>query len=740
MRLTLRNLLRFLDQSQMRPVERKRLESLVAENEKASQWTVTIKRLKSRADLGCPRLADSNYPVDRIVAYLDATLGEEATIELERDVLSRDELLAEIVSCHAIREQLRKPTGVAIPLELRQAIYDMRPSTSDTDDMAGQPSERSEKGRRMEDLPFVDAEVEPAPPDTFLSNAAGKETETIVSIDALSRKAKRRSRVVAMIIGLLLVAFLAFAFELGRQSGKSDQEDSTQAATNSSNTDASPGPNAATQASSTNHVESTEPNGKDSPARPTETANATIANADTAGSLPLPPLQTRAEKNNSEKTDPSDTELTTRPNIAFTLEPDAPPVRERQPIATVKDKKSILLKRAEDQTNWIRVESGTPILENTELMVLAGTDAKLDLNGNMLVTIAGPARFTIGMKDISSGAEVINVSHGVFTVEANIADIDLLWQRSDRRYRMTLPIAEAVSTVEFIQYQPPGVDSRTVTPTQIDLFYAQSDRVIIAEDAEIWRLPESTAMLRVVSPDPALSQQPAIGSLELPLPKIRDYTVRLNETVRKNFSAVRSDLPSDQTLYDFLVQLKSDSKQERRFAAISWLASSGDFSFFLDFLNDEKNRNNWRSTIEAVRAAITNHPGYADLLQTALADTKQADAQAIYDMIVGFSDRQLAAGADAKLVEYLDSDSLSTRVLAIETLRQITDDRSYGYTANADRTSRRKLIDRQWTKLLNKKELRYRTESALPIPTFGAPVAPVEKEPAPSDDAGSGGE
>ncbi|MCP4891654.1 MAG: hypothetical protein GY904_34320 [Planctomycetaceae bacterium] len=210
--------------------------------------------------------------------------------------------------------------------------------------------------------------------------------------------------------------------------------------------------------------------------------------------------------------------------------------------------------------------------------------------------------------------------------------------------------------------------------------------------------------------------------------------------MRKNFSAVRSDLPSDQTLYDFLVQLKSDSKQERRFAAISWLASSGDFSFFLDFLNDEKNRNNWHSTIEAVRAAITNHPGYADLLQTALADTKQADAQAIYDMIVGFSDRQLAAGADAKLVEYLDSDSLSTRVLAIETLRQITDDRSYGYTANADRTSRRKSIDRQWEKLLKKEELRYRTEPALPIPTFGAPVAPAEKEPAPSDDAGSGGE
>ncbi len=739
MRLTLRNLLRFLDQSQMRPVERKRLESLVAENEKASQWMGTIKRLKSQADLGCPKLADSNYPVDRIVAYLDSTLGEEATIELERDVLSRDELLAEIACCHAIREQLRKQIGVAIPLELRQAVYDMRPSTSDTDDVAGQPSERSEKGRRMEDLPFVDAEVEPTPPDTFLSNAAGKETETTVSIDAMSRKAKRRSRVVAMIIGLFLVAFLAFAFELGRQSGKSDQEDSTQAATNSSNADASQGPNAATKAPSTNRVESAESNGKDSPARPPETAT-TTASSDTAGSLPLPPLQTRAEKNNSEKTAPSDTDLATRPNIAFTLEPDAPPVRERQPIATLKDKKSILLKRAEDQKNWVRVESGIPILENTELMVLAGTDAKLDLNGNMLVTIAGPARFTIGMKDISSGAEVINVSHGVFTVEANVADIDLLWQRSDRRYRMTLPIAEAVSTVEFIQYQPPGVDSRTVTPTQIDLFYAQSDRVIIAEDAEIWRLPEATAMLRVVSPDPALSQQPAIGSLDLPLPKIRDYTVRLNETVRKNFSAVRSDLPSDQTLYDFLVQLKSDSKQERRFAAISWLAASGDFSFFLDFLNDEKNRNNWRSTIEAVRAAITNHPGYADLLQTALANTNEADGQATYDMIVGFSDPQLAAGADAKLVEYLDSNSLSTRVLAIETLRQITDDRSYGYTANADRTSRRKLIDRQWKKLLNKKELRYRTEPALPIPTFGAPAAPAEKEPAPSDDAGSSGE
>ncbi|MDG2012675.1 MAG: hypothetical protein P8J33_04170, partial [Pirellulaceae bacterium] len=675
------------------------MKSLVAKSEKASQWIETIGRVKSQTNLGSPELDDSNYPIDQIVAYLDSSLGEEATIDLERSVLSHDELLAEIASCHAIREQLRISPGVAIPLELRQAIYDIRLTASGTDGSAGQTTNRHDRERQMEDLPFVDAEAEPDDADTFLSQSTGKDFETTVSIDAMSRKAHRRSQMVAIIIGLFLVAFLAFAFELGRQSGKSDKDNSAQAAAGSSKTDATPGTKVEKEATADNNPEGAKTKDQDLPNRPSGNA----PDKDTLGSLPLPPLQARSEKTDPEKTDPSETAWATRPNIAFKLEPDAPPVREPQPIATVTNKNSIILKRAKDQTNWVRVALDAAVLENTELMVLAGTDAQLDLGGNMLVTIEGPARFTIAFKDVASDAEVINVSHGIFTVEANVADIDLLWERSDRRYRMTLPLEEAVSTVEFTQYQPLGVDSRKVAATQIDLFYAQSDRLIVAQEAEIWRLPESTAMIRVVSTDTTFNQDPLTGSLELPLPKIRDYTARLNETVRKNFSAVRSDLPSDQSLYDFLVQLKSDSKQERRFAAIAWLAASGNFSFFLDFLNDEKNRNNWRSAIEAVRAAIANHPGYADALQADLQDNEQAEGQAIYELIVGFSDQQLADGADAKLVKYLDSDSLSTRVLAIENLRQITDGRAYGYSANADRTSRRRSIERQWKKLLNKK-------------------------------------
>lgn len=737
MRLTLRNLLRFLDQTDMRAVERNRLESLVAESKKATQWIEKIKRVKGQSELRSLAIDDPDYSVDQIAAYLDSKLGEETTVDLERSILSRNELLAEIASCHAIRESNSNAPNITIPLELRQAIYDLRlkPKTFEGIQPVANSDSTSSANRRMEDLPFVDAESDSQAPEILAANSSDPKIASPVSIDAMYKKAKRRSQIVAALIGIVLIAFLAFAFELGRQSGKDQQTASAQPdAKKSPNADKQPGDPSDAQ------PENSQAKNADASDKPDRDDQPNTDFGDTPGSHPHPPIPVSTENEDPDTTKTGDSELSQRPIIEFTPKSEAIPDRQRQPVATVKNEDSILLKRAEDSIQWVRADTDTPILENTELMVLAGTDAQLDLRGNLTVKIEGPARFTIGMNDIASDTEVLIVSHGVFQVEANVADIDLLWVRSDRRYRTTLPITPAIATVEFMQYQLPGLDSRSAAPAQIDLFSAPMGRVIVKEGESTWRLSESMVMARVVSANADLALDPTIGSIDQPLPKGRDYTVRLKDTVEKNFSQVRSDLPSNQTLYEFLVKLKGDSKQERRFAAISWLAASGEFAFLLDFLNDEKNRNNWRSAIEAVQAAIINHPEYADKLQSYLLENDPQDGSKIYEMITGFSQKQLADGGDAQLVEALDSDSLATRVLAIETLRQITGGRSYGYSANADRKSRRRSIDRQWNKLLGREELRYEAMPTLPVPELLPLQQPPEEAGTPLEDAVNDGD
>lgn len=732
MRLTLRNLLRFLDQTNMRAVEREQLESLVAGSVKATKWIDKIQKVKGQPDLPSLAIEDPDYPVHQMGAYLDSTLGEETTIDLERSLISRDELLAEIASCHAIRESISVSPDIAIPLELRQAIYDLRlkPDTVAGLETVSRSGVTSSADRRMEDLPFVDAENDSKTAEISRAHSSLGEIESTVSIDVMYKKAKRRSQLVAALIGAVLIGFLAFAFELGRRSGKEPQVATTEAsAKESPNTDKKP----------TDPVSDEPGNTKEKNADPAARLEADNQSAaepkDTPGSLPMPPATESLEAGQPEKPVADETELAQRPIIEFSLKPGALPVREKQPVAKVATEDSIILKRVESSQQWVRVNKASPILEETEMMVLAGTAAKLDLRGNLTVTITGPARFTVGMNDIASDTEVLVVSHGIFTVEANLADVDLIWERSERRYRMTLPITPAIATAEFMQYQTPGSDSRSVKPAQLDLFYTQTGRAIITEGNSTWRLSESMAMVRVLSTNPELTQSATVGSVHLPLTKTRNYTVRLTDTVQKNFPQVRSNLPSDQTLYDFLVKLKSDAKQERRFAAISWLAASGEFAFLLDFLNDEKNRNNWRSAIEAVQAAIVNHPEYADKLEAYLLENEPQEGAKIYEMLTGYSEKQLVEGADRQLVESLDSDSLVTRVLAIETLRQITAGRSYGYSPNADRKSRRRSIDRQWKKLLDREELRYEAMPQLPLPAL-LPVEETPEETAkPLDDA-----
>ncbi len=64
---------------------------------------------------------------------------------------------------------------------------------------------------------------------------------------------------------------------------------------------------------------------------------------------------------------------------------------------------------------------------------------------------------------------------------------------------------------------------------------------------------------------------------------------------------------------------------------------------------------------------------------------------------------------------------MSVRVLAIESIRSITGKADLGYKAHSELKVRRRIVERQWGKVLKKKELRYPQPPTMPFPKIEEP-------------------
>jgi hypothetical protein len=766
MRLTLRNLLRFLDQTSLRSPERQRLQELVDQSETADAWIRRIRQLRLSHDTGVPPVESREPLLDEVAGWLDGITNEPASVAFEKSMLASDERLAEVACCHAILEDLQSGPDAGVPILLRQSIYDLGRSGrstatgSDTEDPALPAMAAS-----MQDLPYVDRQPDESHPTIDLP-VSGDATDHSESMETLFGQGNRRKLIVLAALVIFLAAMFTLSFQLGRQSslfsrkGRSagqaqsagqDPDDSgevqaagtglesqTDAVTDSGSTpeervEEGPPPDPSLPAAAIK-TESAAPGQEPAVTKVVEaqtgTATAEDETIDFAGMYPLAGLSANEPPAAGEAAG----ELPPPPSLFQELVADSDVPPEPLPVATLSGPQAMLLRWQQTPAGWVRAHADAPLRENTELMVLAGTSVDLDFRGHLQVRIEGPARVTLGSQDVASGADVLVVDYGRFTVTSSVADMDLLWQRQNRRYRLTLPVSQASVTAGFSNYLPFGDDPRSSGPARIDLFVTGLERARLVEGEIEWRLPAGMAMVRCDGPRPELVRPVVTGRLAMSPEQPRNYEVRLRETVDRYLEDLPELLRPGVPVADLLVDMKSDRRQERRFVALSWLAAVGDYTYLVDYLNDDENRNHWRSVIEAVRASLRNQPGNADALYDGLAVAGSEARDALYQLFVGFGPSELDSRGE-QLVKWLDDEALCVRVLAIERLRQITGGLAYGYNPLADRKDRRRIIDRQWKKLLDENNLRYKEPPVLPLPAFteAGAIEPSGEAPPPAN-------
>ena len=160
--------------------------------------------------------------------------------------------------------------------------------------------------------------------------------------------------------------------------------------------------------------------------------------------------------------------------------------------------------------------------------------------------------------------------------------------------------------------------------------------------------------------------------------------------------------PLDARASEFLAQSLQDEKQlsvalremvdhrqvEIKSLGAQCLAMLDEFEPLVAAFNDPESRPMWPVEIASVKEALARGAGSAAKVHEACV--KQHGEQLgkdLYRMFLGYTKEQLQAGEAARLVDFLDSDSLDFRVLAFANLQEITN-KTFSYRPEVPAASR----------------------------------------------------
>ncbi len=729
MRLTLRNLLRFLDRTDLDPMERAQLEELVNKSDRAAAWIHRIKSLRSDPRKSAA-VAMGSSSIGDVARYVDGIMTEQEAVEFEKTMLVSDHLLAEVASVHWMVHQKRPPTSSHISLVLRQTLYDIdRVYATSAEKVArgGDETAGSIVPTSMTDLPFEDASDAANDPatDSILSTVDGRSqpltTQPPVSLEQMKQRSNNRSwMAVAIVIGTL-VGTTSLSFWLGQKTANrrpaavyndspvadNKPDDGSKPVVNNPE----PDPEKGTSENPENEV-----------VKPVavDPAPLVIANH------PQPPEHIVVTENAE---DSSEKNLPRRPDIRWSLYTPVPPemfigpIQPPRVVASSSSRQPTALFKTND-SNWAVVDAQSQLLETDKVLVLSGGQATFQMGEALTLTVDGPALLAFGDFDRASGSELVVLEFGRIQVSTKLGFVDWSLQIDAELHRISMIDAQSVVEVQVHDYFPPGTDPRESTAVQTRVIRSIAGRSKLQLAEAIWMLDMGTAMIQSHSELPEWAVPVQHGVFEPDAGTVR-YVDRVGEIVvqeTRKWVESQADIPAE------LISLKNDSRQEMRLAAMTWLAELGQFEFVVDYFGNEDNKSNWRTFLQAIRLTIQSEPAYAERLFEGLALAGLADQPRWYKLILGYSPDELEKGADANLVEMLSDASLGIRALAIENLREITGGITYGYLPTRNTTDRNRTIKRQWVPMLEKKAIRYATPPAPILPRVT--VAPVMPDPA----------
>lgn len=374
--------------------------------------------------------------------------------------------------------------------------------------------------------------------------------------------------------------------------------------------------------------------------------------------------------------------------------------------------KTVLLRYDDKAGTWFRVEPRAAVIAGERLLALPEFRPKITLVSGLHLDLSGGTQIIMGAGNGPSaartaGAPTLELVYGrIVLINPTNADTHVKLNFGPMGGEARLA-RNATLAVEVERKHVSGQDPRQ-SPAPIETRLFAPDGGVVWQDAagtknieKPSRWTASVAGATEVADDPSppewIDHEPIVQMSE------QRFGAPLVE------STLVSNVPAETQLLELFQG--SGRKEVKSLVARSSI-HVGLFEPFIDALRDSEQKANWKTHIETLRVAMALSPESAGKVKQALEDQRgKPAANDLYEMLCGYnSDQvghtpdQMKTGALAKLINWLEEDSLDYRVLAVHDLKELTGKALMGNPAAS--LAERKISIRVWRARLESGQLK----------------------------------
>lgn len=745
MRLTLRYLLAYMDE-QLEPADAEEVSAKLEKSEYAKSLLHRIRDVTRRLRLGAPRLdaRGMGFDANTVAEYLDNALPDDRVPDFEKICLESDMHLAEVAACHQILALVLGEPAHVEPAA-RKRMYGLAASPPPRVDQPSPPPQpKSAKGRRP--------------------RAKRKKLKLPEYLKDSPSPRRRPRLLGALALLLLAAAVLLTILGPGRLWRLTFGRGGSRPPDNSVDSpgELAASPQARAQQTSGQHPPALgELRRMPTPAQTKR--GKSKSTTDRAAPQPKHPHLDRPDVNDRQpepnhalapeppqpeqgskridhmppqaesavagpNTEPADADDDGTPAAAEAAPQAQPQAEQAAPAATGDDdgaapsanlgrlilEHDVLLRwqpasAQQAAGSWVRLADRSPVYAGDLLLALPNYDPHLALVDAVTVQLLGGTRLELLAPDESGIVGIRLVSGRIMVWSNGKPAARLRVVAGDYQGTLVLDDPDATAGIEVRRELRPGEDPRKEPSLVMVDLYANFGDVTWQPangEATLLRAPAKLPL----DPRPLPPQPSADGAAAEDADAEQEVAVRLPAWMASN-----SFTPIDKRAADIVEQhlarperavslglreLFADRRVEVRLLATHCLAETGEFDIFPSIFNDASHRAIWAKALESLRSQLALSPQTAVAVSDAFARARGPRAQALFRMLYGYSNEQLAAAAAAELVAALEHEDLDARVLAFLNLREITGASHY-YEPHGNPKKREQSV-RMWRERLNK--------------------------------------
>jgi hypothetical protein len=369
---------------------------------------------------------------------------------------------------------------------------------------------------------------------------------------------------------------------------------------------------------------------------------------------------------------------------------------------------------------WDRLRDKAPLMSQTRYLSLPTYRPMVRLADQTRVWLVDGSEIDLLPAD-QEGVQGLVLNYGGLVLESpDNAPSRLRLQVGDQSGAITFDEAGSRLGIEVVRDASWNADPETQpAPLTVGL-YAASGRILWQGETD--REPLSLdAPFGVTLKDKPFEEVPAE---QFPSWVVADTIKKLDQMASE---VVEREWELDKPAMLRLRELTIHRRREYRSLALECLDYLGDFELAVAALDNPEEKSAWVDYFEQLRAAVLRSPQTAAQVRATMEKLHGSEGAGLYEMLWKYNDDVLDNDDAARLVRYLDHNTLAFRVVSFETLKRITR-LSFGYRPE-DTAARRQPAIKKWKEWKDRLPSKPRVPPGAPAGTAAPAEAPSSEEP-----------